>query len=203
MCYFKQGQHSTCANTVAPPHLCYGGKWRCAEVKKMTENNLQHGESPRNVMHNFGLTGKEFASWHGMIAIHIDAYNVSDSFRILCESAPHRAYDHIVYGRRSDGQYIGIGQPYPMAGDTLCEVNAYCHTIGFEMIVTGHSTWAPDCMRILFQRDDNNLERFNIAINCARWRSSIDGELLLGGTNTVIAEVNRRFEAITDGKSDD
>lgn len=140
--------------------------------------------------HNENIIGKKFASWLGMGATYINTRKVPEGFRILCESTPHYAHDHIVYGRRSDGQYIGIGQPYPMGADSLCEINEYCHAVGLDMTLTGESTWGSPCLRILFQRDDENAERFAIAVNCSRWH----GEwLLCGETEKIIAGVNRRL----------
>lgn len=140
---------------------------------------------------NMGVIGETFESWHGVGATYIHERNVSQGFQILCESTPHHAWDHIVYGKRSDGQYIGIGQPYPLGTDDIREINDYCQAVGLDMLITGGSTWHPDCMRILFQRDDTNVERFNIAINCSRWHGNYPSR---GDTRQIIAGVNSRLK---------
>lgn len=68
-----------------------------------------------------------------MEAAYIDSDRVPEGFQILCESTPHHAWDHIVYGRRSDGHYIGIGQPYPMGADQIYEINKYCCLSGWAL----------------------------------------------------------------------
>jgi len=141
--------------------------------------------------YNENIIGNTFASWNGMSATYINTANVPDGFRMMCESVPHDGDDHIVYGRRTDGEYIGIGQPYPMGADRICEINKYCRIVGFDMIITGGSTWNYDCLRILFQRDDDNIERFNIAVNCSRWHGSY--LMVRGQTAAMIHGVNRRF----------
>ncbi len=145
---------------------------------------------------NRGIIGETFSSWHGMGATYIHERNVSQGFRMLCESTPHHAWDHIMYGKRSDGQYIGVGQPYPLGADAIREINDYCQAVGLDMLITGGSTWHTDCMRILFQRDDTNVERFNIAINCARWR---DDDVSQGATHQIIAGVNSRLKGTGRG----
>jgi len=142
-------------------------------------------------MYNDDIIGTTFPSRHGATATYINARRVPEGFRILCESTPHHAYDHIVYGRRSDGQYIGVGQPYPMCGDALREVNEYCHVIGMEMMLTAGSTWNDDCIRLLFQRDDCNAERFDIAVNCSRWHGNYPS---VGNTQNVVDGVNMRID---------
>ena len=141
--------------------------------------------------HNKNIIGKTFASWHGMSATYINTRKVPKGFRILCESMPHYGHDHIAYGRRVDGEYVGVGQPYPMGADNLCEINNYCHVVGLAMSITGESTWNSSCIRLLFQRDDDNIERFNIAINCSRWQDNYPS---LGETNKLIKGVNRRLD---------
>lgn len=140
--------------------------------------------------HNLNIIGKTFASWKGMGATYINTKKVPEGFRIICESMPHDGHDHIAYGRRVDGEYIGVGQPYPRRADQICEINKYCCLVGLDMFIGGGSTWHPSCMRILFQRDDDNIERFNIAVNCSRWHDSF---LLQGHTEKIIKGVNRRF----------
>lgn len=142
-------------------------------------------------MLNENIIGLEFASWFGMNATYINTKKVPDGFRIMCESMPHYGHDHIVYGRRTDKEYIGVGQPYPMGADKICEINDYCRVVGLDMTITGGSTWNPDCLRILYQRDDDNIERFNIAINCSRWSSNFP--MRIGATNSMIKNTNRRF----------
>ena len=145
---------------------------------------------------NENIIGKTFASWKGLEATYIDTRRVPEGFRILCESTPHHACDHIVYGRRSDGQYIGIGQPYPMGADRIHDIHEYCKAVGLEATITGGSTWNPDaCFRILFQRDDDNIERFNIAVNCSRWHGNYPVQ---GETQKIIDGVNRRLSERTD-----
>ena len=138
---------------------------------------------------NENIIGKAFAALNGMSATYIDTSKVPEGFRIICESMPHYGHDHIVYGRRADGAYIGIGQPYPMRAETICEINKYCRLVGLEMTITGGSTWNSDCIRILFQRDENNIERFNIAVNCSRWHGDNLGH---GDAEKIIKGVNLR-----------
>lgn len=142
--------------------------------------------------HNRDIIGKKFASWHGMLATYINTKKVPDGFLLMCESMPHHGYDHIVYGRREDGEYIGIGQPYPMGADQFCEINNYCRVVGLDMVITGGSTWNSDCIRILFQRDDDNIERFNIAVHCSRWHGNFP--LVRGETENMIKGTNKRFD---------
>jgi len=144
----------------------------------------------RTTERNENIIGETFASWRGIEAIYINKRKAPKGFRILCESTPHHAWDHIVYGRRVDGPYIGVGQPYPMGADHLCEVNKYCHLVGLDMTITAGSTWNPECIRILFQRDDNNIERFNIAVNCSRWHGDYP---ISGNTEKIITGVNMRL----------
>lgn len=158
----------------------------------MKENNTTTSDRPQYVIHNTGLTGKKFGSGHGMAAMYIDYPAAPKGFRMMCESMPHHGDDHIIYGRRTDGQYIGIGQPYPLTGDRLHDINEYCHAVGLEMLMTGHSTWDPGCLRILFQRDDKNIERFNIAINNARWHNDYPSRC---DTDKIVAGVNKRLAA--------
>ncbi len=140
---------------------------------------------------NAGIIGKSFASWHGMgAATYIDTKSVPERFRRLCESTPHHAWDHIVYGMRADGQYIGVGQPYPMSANTIHTVNKYCQSVGLDMMVTGGSTWYMECIRIVFQRDAENIERFNIAMECPRWNEDYPSE---GDRNHLIDCVNRKL----------
>ncbi len=134
---------------------------------------------------NTGIIGKSFASGHGMGAVYVHTKSVPKRFRRLCESTPHHAWDHIVYGKRSDGQYIGVGQPYPMGAETIHEVNKYCQMVGLDMVITGGSTWYPTCIRILFQRDDENIERFKIALR-HRHNSPIKGYMELNEGVTVV-----------------
>jgi len=147
-------------------------------------------EHERITERNENIIGKTFASWRGIEATYINNRKAPKGFRILCESTPHHAWDHIVYGIRVDGQYVGVGQPYPMGADSLCEVNNYCHLVGLDMTITAESTWSQSCIRILFQRDDNNIERFNIAVNCSRWRGDYP---TAGNTNKIIDGVDIRF----------
>lgn len=142
---------------------------------------------------NIGIIGEHFAAWNGMGATYINTSRVPKGFRMLCESMPHYAHDHIVYGQRDDGQYIGIGQPYPKSGDDIVRINEYCKMVGLEMTITGESTWTPHCIRILFQRDDENMERFDIAMNCTQWSSSYPSR---GNTQSIIDNVNYRLNGL-------
>ena len=140
--------------------------------------------------HNRDIIGQTFGSGHGMGAVYINPKTVPEGFRIMVESTPHHAYDHVVYGRRADGQYIGIGQPYPRSADTITEINIYCKAIGLEMTIGAGSTWSLETFRIVFQRDDGNLERFNIAINIAHWHRDCPS---VGHPQQVVDGVNRRI----------
>lgn len=144
-----------------------------------------------NTDNNKNIIGKTFAAWNGMGATYIDTRNVPERFRIVCESMPHHGHDHIVYGRRSDRQYVGIGQPYPMGADKIHDVHKYCLEVGLDMTIAGGSTWNSDCIRILFQRDEDNTERFDIAVNCSRWRGNYPSH---GETEKIVAGVNKRLD---------
>jgi|LGVD01.1.fsa_nt_gb hypothetical protein len=146
---------------------------------------------------NMGIIGKKFASWKGMDATYVSEISVSQGFRMLCECTPHHAWDHIAYGKRSDGEYIGVGQPYPLGADAIREINEYCQVVGLDMLIVGGSTWYQDCLRILFQRDDTNLERFNIAINCSRWRD--ENRSRQGNPKYIIDGVNSRLKGTGQG----
>lgn len=140
--------------------------------------------------HNEDIIGKTFSAWKGMGATYIDRKEVPRGFMVICESMPQNGDDHIVYGRREDGEYIGVGQPYPMGANEISEIDKYCRLVGLDMIITGGSTWNSDCIRILFQRDDDNIERFNIAVNCSRWHSNYPAQ---GETEKIINGVNSRL----------
>jgi len=143
-------------------------RWKLYDNNDNNDNNGNDNEV-KQMDNNRNIIGKTFASWSGMEATYIETIEVPEGFRIICESMPNTAHDHIVYGRRTDGEYIGVGQPYPLPAEAICEINEYCRVVGLKMLITGGSTWNSDCLRILFQRDEDNTERFNIAVNCSLW----------------------------------
>lgn len=128
-------------------------------------------------MYNQGLTGKEFDAGDGETAIYVDERRISKGFNNIIRCLPHRAFDHLVYGRkvgggqgRRDGSgWVGIGQPYPMGDDWLDDVRAYCDFIGLSMEFIGESTHYEGCWRIVFKKSNRVSEAWDIAINSSSW----------------------------------
>ena len=140
---------------------------------------------------NEGMFGESFAVGDGYQATYVPERTVSMGFRLLCECAPHMVSDHIVYGRLLGGGYVGVGQPYPVDGEDLCEAVQYFKLIGMRTLFMTGLVWSEHCMRIHFFKDDKLSERFNIAINCARWHNThnFTCELITSRVNLAIGSI--------------
>ena len=143
---------------------------------------------------NEGIYGESFVVGNGHNAVYVLERTVSMGFRLLCECAPHMVSDHIVYGWMSSGGYVGVGQPYPLGGATLCAAAEYFKTIGMRMLLMTGSVWSEHCTRIHFFAGGNSPERFNIAINCARWHNMHSFTC-----EAITHRVNRRMESVEAG----
>ena len=114
----------------------------------------------------------------------------------ICRCIPRDGFDHGLYGKRKDGLYAAVGQPYNFTSRDISAIMDYCAKVGLRISVTSGSTWNCGCVRIEYQPDPDNMERYKIAMNSSQWKRGCDPEY----AEQMIEEVDRRYNETHRGE---